>query len=93
MGDFKDGMRHGKRTSKYTNGNKYKGEWKNNKNHGKGTLNNASGNRYVGGFNEVKFHSRRKSSTAMENHTKVSLRTAWHMREKFVTARSTEKVL
>ena len=51
-GNFKDGLRHGKGTYNFLNGEKYVGDWEYGKMTGKGTLTGADGFKYVGEFVE-----------------------------------------
>lgn len=54
VGEYKDGVRHGKGTYVWDNGLRYEGEWRNNVRHGKGTLNLADGGRYEGDWKNDK---------------------------------------
>lgn len=49
-GDWKDGMRHGKGTFYYTNGDKYVGDWKDDVQDGKGIYYFQNGERYEGDY-------------------------------------------
>lgn len=55
-GNYKDGLRHGKGTYTYNDGEKYVGDWEYGKKTGRGTLTTASGDKYVGEFVNDKMH-------------------------------------
>ena len=48
VGEYMNGLMHGKGTYTYANGDKYVGEYKDNMMHGQGTYTYASGAKYVG---------------------------------------------
>ena len=50
VGEFKNGLKHGKGIFYYSNGDKYKGEWKNNYRDGKGAFYFKDGDIYIGDF-------------------------------------------
>ncbi|HIC77131.1 MAG TPA: hypothetical protein EYO89_04605, partial [Candidatus Dadabacteria bacterium] len=54
VGEFKDGMRHGKGTFTFPDGEKYVGEYKDGKRHGKGTCISPDGEKYVDEYKDGK---------------------------------------
>lgn len=55
-GNYKDGLRHGKGTYTYNNGEKYVGDWEYGAKTGRGVFTTADGSRYVGEFLKDDFH-------------------------------------
>lgn len=53
-GESVRGLRHGRGTFLYTNGDRYEGQWANGQKHGSGTYHYASGARYTGEFQNDK---------------------------------------
>jgi len=56
VGQYKNGMNHGRGTTTFADGRKYVGEFKDGKYHGQGTMTNADGSKYVGKFKDNKYH-------------------------------------
>eukprot|EP00986_Skeletonema_menzelii_P012298 scaffold6723_cov73-Skeletonema_menzelii.AAC.1 len=57
-GEWKNGLRNGVGTFKWTSGSSYEGEWKDNKKHGRGTYKWSDGRSYEGEWKDNNFHGK-----------------------------------
>jgi hypothetical protein len=58
VGQFKDGLYHGRGQMTYAGGAVYEGDWVNHEKHGEGTYNFANEDIYVGQFKDDNFHGK-----------------------------------
>ena len=73
VGDFKDGMRHGRGTFFYATGASYRGDWRNNLKQGDGTFVYEDGTVYTGSFEQDRLPRRQGGGSAPGCSVKVDI--------------------